>query len=302
MTNRNLLNATLVLVLTSSAGTAEDQVTTIQWSELKSQGELQSGEIVQAPNESSPTSGEKLLIHNDTGQPLTTRLVTIEKPGISKFNYKVQGRIRYEGVELPGYLEMWSHFAGGGGPYFSKTLSDSGPMGIIHGASASRNFLLPFRSSSRSGTPTKLEINLVLPANGKVWISPLSVSEFDENEWGDVMTAEGAWWGNRTASWIGGILGPLLGIMGAIVGTLSGMGRGRKVALGICWFTIVFGSVCLAVGLVAVAMSQPYVVYFPLLLIGFLSTVIMSSVLPSTRKRFENAELRRMEAMDVSAV
>jgi hypothetical protein len=302
MTNRNLLNATLVLVLTSSAGTAEDQVTTIRWSELKSQGQLQSGEIVQAPKEGSQTSGEELLIRNDTGQPLTTRLVTIETPGISKFNYKVKGRIRYEGVEQPGYLEMWSHFAGGGGPYFSKTLSDSGPMGMIHGASASRNFVLPFRSSSRSGTPTKLEINLVLPANGKVWISPLSVSEFDENEWGDVMTAEGAWWGNRTASWIGGILGPLLGIMGAIVGTLSGMGRGRKVAIGICWFAIVFGSVCLAAGLVAVAMSQPYVVYFPLLLIGFLSTVIMSSVLPSTRKRFENAELRRMEAMDVSAV
>ena len=90
--------------------------------------------------------------------------------------------------------------------------------------------------------------------------------------------------------------------MGAIVGTLSGLGRGRKVAIGICWLTIGFGSVCLAAGSVAVATSQPYVVYFPLLLIGVLSTVIMSSVLPSTRKRFEDVELRRMTAMDVSAV
>lgn len=302
MTNRNLLNATLVLVLTSSAGAAEDQVSTIRWSELKSKGELPSGEIVQAPNEGSATSEEELLIRNETGQPLTTRLVTIEKLGISKFNYKVQGRIRYEGVEQPGYLEMWSHFAGVGGPYFTKTLSDGGPMGMIHGASASRDFVLPFRSNSRSGTPKKLEINLVLPSNGEVWISPLSVSEFDENEWDDVMTAEGAWWGNQMASWIGGILGPLLGIMGAIVGTLSGLGRGRKVAMGICWFAIVFGIICLGAGLGAVAMSQPYVVYFPLLLIGGLSTVIMSSVLPSTRKRFENAELRRIESMDVSAV
>jgi hypothetical protein len=138
----------------------------------------------------------------------------------------------------------------------------------------------------------------VLPANGKVWISPLSVSEFDENEWGDAMTAAGGWWGNRTASLMGGILGPLIGIMGAIVGTLTGMGRGRKVAIGICWFSIVIGSVFLVAGLVAVALSQPYVVYFPLLLIGFLSTVIMGSVLPIIRKRFEEAELRRMEAMD----
>jgi hypothetical protein len=302
MINQNLLNATLAVLLTGSAAMAEDQVTTIRWSELKLKGELQFGKIVQAPGESSQTVEEELLISNETGQPLTTRLVTLQQPGISKFDYKVQGRIRYEGVEQRGYLEMWNHFASGGGPYFTKTLSDNGPMGVIHGTSASRDFVLPFRSSSRSGTPTKLEIDLVLPANGRVWISPLSVSEFEENNWGDVMTAEGAWWGNGTASWLGGVLGPLLGIMGAIVGTLSGMGRGRKVAIGICWFMIVFGSVCLAAGSVAVATSQPYVVYFPLLLIGVLSTVIMSSVLPSTRKRFEDAELRRMTAMDVSAV
>ena len=291
------LNATLAVLLIGGSVAAEDQVTTIRWADLDSKGHLESGEIVPASSEGSQSAEEELLISNETGQPLTSRIVTLESPGISKFHYKVQGRIRYEGVEQPGYLEMWSHFAKGG-PYFTKTLSDSGPMGVIHGASASREFILPFQSSAASGTPLKLEINLVLPANGKVWISPLSISQFDENEWGDAMTAEGAWWGNRTASLIGGILGPLLGIMGAIVGTLSGMGRGRKVAIGICWFSIVSGSVFLVAGLVAVAMSQPYAVYFPLLLMGFLSTVIMSSVLPITRKRFEDAELRRMEAMD----
>lgn len=302
MTNRNLLNATLALFLTGSTAIAEDQVTTIRWSELESTGELSSGEIVQASSDDSQAAEEELLISNETGQPLTTRLVTIEEPRISKFNYKVQGRIRYEGVEQPGYLEMWNYFSVGGGPYFTKTLSDSGPMGVIHGASASRDFVLPFRSSSRSGTPTKLEINLVLPANGKVWISPLSISEFEENEWGDVTTAEGAWWGNRTAAWLGAILGPLLGIMGAIVGTLSGLGRGRRMAIGICWFSVVFGCICLAAGLIAVGTSQPHVVYFPLLLIGVLSTVIMSSILPTVRKRFEDAELHRMNAMDASAV
>ena len=302
MTNRNLLNVTLALFFAGSTVIAEDQVTTIRWSELESKGDLSSGEIVQTSSEDSQAAEEELLISNETGQPLTTRLVTIEEPRISKFNYKVQGRIRYEGVEQPGYLEMWNHFSVGGGPYFTKTLSDSGPMGVIHGASASRDFVLPFRSSSRSGTPTKLEINLVLPANGKVWISPLSISEFEQNEWGDVRTAEGAWWGNRTAAWLGAILGPLLGIMGAIVGTLSGLGRGRRIAIGICWFSVVFGCICLAAGLIAVGTSQPHVVYFPLLLIGVLSTVIMSSILPTVRKRFEDAELHRMNAMDASAV
>lgn len=301
MTNQNLLNVMLVVVLFGSSVAAEDHVSTTRWSELKSAGKLVPGEIVQAPTEGSQAAEEELLISNDSGQPLLAKLVTLESPGISKFNYKVSGRIRYEEVEQPGHLEMWNHFAGGGA-YFTKTLADSGPMGVIHGASPSREFVLPFRSSSESGVPTKLEINLILPANGKVWVSHLQLSEFEASQWGDAMTAEGAWWGNRTAGWLGGVLGPLIGIMGAIVGTLSGLGRGRKVAIGICWFSIVFGIVCLVAGIVAVAMSQPYVVYFPLVLIGVLSTVIMSSVLPTIRKKFEEVELRRMEAMDVSAV
>jgi hypothetical protein len=137
MTNRNLLNATLAVLLIGSSVAAEDQVATIRWSELKSTGHLESGEIVPALSEGSQTGKEELLISNETGRPLTSRIVTLESPGISKFSYKVQGRIRYEGVEQPGYLEMWNHFAKGG-PYFTKTLSDSGPLGVIHGASASR--------------------------------------------------------------------------------------------------------------------------------------------------------------------
>lgn len=301
MTNRNLLNATLVALLLGSSAAAADHVATIRWSELKSDGKLVSGEVVQASAEGSQSADEELLVSNESGQPLLAKLVTIDSPGISKFNYKVSGRIRYEGVEQPGYLEMWNHFSNGGA-YFTKTLGNGGPMGLIHGASSSREFILPFQSSPESGAPTKLEINLVLPANGKVWISPLKLSEMEANEWADAMTAERARWGSRTASWLGGVLGPLLGIMGAIVGTLSGLGRGRKVAIGICWFAIALGAVCLVAGLVAVALSQPYVVYFPLVLIGVLSTVIMSSVLPSIRKKFEEVELRRMEAMDVGAV
>lgn len=59
-----------------------------------------------------------------------------------------------------------------------------------------------------------------------------------------------------------------------------------------------FGVVCLIGAMVALIQSQPYVVYFPLLLIGVLGTVIMGSVLPIVRKRFADVELRRMEAMD----
>jgi hypothetical protein len=300
MTSRNLLKALLAFLVTVTCAVAEDQVTTLRWTELREQGKLDA-EAVITNADNAPVGEEELLIVNETAQPLTVRLAELEPTGISQYQYRVRGLVRYEGVKQPGYLEMWSLFADGG-RYFSKTLSSSGPMGVIHGTSSSREFILPFQSSPQSGTPTRLEINLVLPAEGKVWIGPLHVSEFTESEWESATVGAGAWWGNRTGSLVGGVLGSLLGILGAIVGTLSGWGRGKNVCMAICWSTIVFGIVCLIGGLVALTQSQPYVVYFPLLLIGVLSTVVMGSVLRTIRKRFEDVELRRMEAMDVGVV
>ncbi|MEO1980687.1 MAG: hypothetical protein ABGZ24_09235, partial [Fuerstiella sp.] len=241
---------------------------------------------------------EELLIVNDAAQPLTVRLATLESPRISKSCYRFLGKIRYEGVEQSGYLEMWSHFVDGG-QYFSRTLSPSGPMGTIHGTSGLREFILPFHAGSESGPPARLEINLVLPAQGKVWIGPLHVSEFAEQQWSSATAAEGAWWGNRTGALIGGILGPLLGIMGAIVGMLCGLGRGKTVCMAICWTAVVFGVICLVTGIAALFQSQPYVVYYPLLSIGVIATAVMGGVLPTVRKRFADAELSRMEAIDV---
>jgi hypothetical protein len=54
----------------------------------------------------------------------------------------------------------------------------------------------------------------------------------------------------------------------------------------------------LAVGLVALALGQPYAVWYPLLLMGVLDPVLAFSLLPSARRRFEEIELRRMRALD----
>tara|TARA_R110002072_G_scaffold99008_1_gene218003 strand:- start:139625 stop:140530 length:906 start_codon:yes stop_codon:yes gene_type:complete len=301
MTNRNLLSATLAILLTGSCAIAEEHVATIRWSELKASGKLENGEVIRPSAESSASSEEELLIVNESTAPLTVYLTTIDPTGISKLNYTVRGRVRYENVEKPGYLEMWSVFPDNS-RYFSRTLSPSGPMGTIHRTSSLRDFILPFRSSSRSGTPSKLEINLVLPAQGKVWISPLRLSQFEVNDWGDAMTAEGTWWGNRTGNLMGAIPGTLLGMLGALVGTLSGWGRGRNVCIAICWCTVVFGGVCLITGIIALAMGQPFGVYYPPLLLGLIGTVVMGGILPTIRKRFSDIELRKMESMDVGAV
>ena len=301
MPHRKLLSAILTCVLTSVGVSAEEQVATVSWSELKSKGELRVGEVVATENDDSGRVSEELLIVNDSGKPINAMLLTLEPTGLTKHLYTLRGRIRYEGVTEAGHLEMWNEFKDGN-RYFTKTLAHLGPMAKITGDSKSREFIIPFQSSAETGPPVKIELNLVLPANGKVWISPMKLCEFSATEWSAAMKLQGAWWDNRMAGWIGGIFGPLFGILGAIVGVLAGRGRGRDFCLGVCWFVFVIGIACLIAGLVALQQSQPYQVYFPLLLLGTIGTVVMGSLIPQTRKRFADLELHRMEAMDAGVV
>ncbi len=110
--------------------------------------------------------------------------------------------------------------------------------------------------------------------------------------------AQSPWWGNAAAGWIGAIGGSLVGLFGALIGTLAGLGKARRFVLALTVASIVFGLAALVLGLVALGLRQPYVVYYPLALIGVILTFVMGSLLPVLRRRYQQIELRRMAAMD----
>ena len=58
------------------------------------------------------------------------------------------------------------------------------------------------------------------------------------------------------------------------------------------------GVAALIFGVIALISSQPYAVYYPLLLGGLLAAVIPGVLLPTIRRRYEEHELRRMHAQD----
>lgn len=292
---RRVLAMLAFLVTLSAELHAADEVARIRWSELKKQGKLEAGEVVVG----SESSEEVLLVENTEELPLTARLLTLDPPGISSHLYTVRGYVKYAGVEQPGFLEMWNHFPGQG-PFFTRTAAESGPMGKLHGASSRREFILPFQSSPETGAPLKLEINLVLPSKGKVWIGPLTVTEFSPEEWGVAMQAKGAWWGPQFGGMIGGTLGAVFGLLGGLIGTLAGMGKARTFCLTLCWGVIGSGVVCLMAGLVALVQKQPWEVHYPLLLTGCLLTAVVGGLLPGIKNKYAQAELRKMEAMDAT--
>ena len=108
----------------------------------------------------------------------------------------------------------------------------------------------------------------------------------------------GAWWDDRTGGMIGGILGSGVGLLGALIGTLGGVGIARRLVLGLMTAAFLAGLLLLGAGVAALVYSQPYAVWYPLLLTGILCSSIMGGLLPVLRRRYEQLELRKMTSMD----
>ena len=239
------------------------------------------------PTAEAPFSS--LKIDGGTGAPVTVAI--IERPAIKGQRYAVTGQVRYEGVEGAGYLEMWSHFPNGG-QYFSRTLGDVGPMMKLQGSSEWRQFTLPFDATG-APPPTRLVVNVVLPGRGVVYLGPLQLVD-------DIPGADGASGSlDRAVGLIGGVAGGLVGCLGALIGVLASRGRAKRFVTIAIVSLAIGGTLAFAAGVVALSRSQPYAVYYPLLLIGFLATAIPLGLRPSIRRRYEEIELRRMRAHDL---
>jgi hypothetical protein len=137
--------------------------------------------------------------------------------------------------------------------------------------------------------PTHLELKLSLPAHGTVYLRPIKLlgtaHSFD-------------WWSEKQAGLIGGIGGSIIGCCGALVGVLASRGKARKFVLALTKTFIVLGIFLLLAGTIAAALKQPYAVYYPLLLMGFILTLVCSINLPSIQRRYDELEIRRMTSVD----
>jgi hypothetical protein len=96
----------------------------------------------------------------------------------------------------------------------------------------------------------------------------------------------------------GGVLGSLIGVLGAAIGTLAARGRARRFAIGSLWAVAALGVALLAVGIAALVSSQPWVVWYSAALTGGLCLALGVAMMGVVRRRYAEAELRRMKAAD----
>ena len=116
--------------------------------------------------------GELFLEVHEAG---TYPLLALDEPGVGPPRFALQTGIRHEAVEGVAFLEMWTILPDGS-RYFTRTLADSGPMGVITGSSEDRPLLLPFELGEGGPTPSRLEISLVSEGPGRFWLRPFTVT------------------------------------------------------------------------------------------------------------------------------
>jgi hypothetical protein len=104
----------------------------------------------------------------------------------------------------------------------------------------------------------------------------------------------------RFGTGYGGLGGGLLGLSGAVLGAITAVlapkGKGRSVILGAFTFMKWVGLVHLMIGLCAIYERQPYGIWYPLVLIGSLFTLLFSLLRPIVRKRYEEVEPQAMNS------
>ena len=110
------------------------------------------------------------------------------------------------------------------------------------------------------------------------------------------------WFDPKTAGMIGGIIGTVLGLTGALIGCSCSfcVSKGWKKPI----YTIFIAAIAISIallltGIIAVYFKQPRHVWYSFLLPGFIGTVVFKCLFPLVRKRFFEAEMRKIQAKDI---
>lgn len=281
-----LWGASAILALLPVAALAAEPAVRarIDWSELAASGALLSGRVL--PGTSGTPS--HLRVEGST-TARTWPLAVLVRPPIQSGFYALRGELRAEGIEGVGYLELWNELPGQG-RFFSRTLADVGAMRSLRGSEGPRAFLLPF-DAQKAASPARLELNLFLPGKGAVTLGPIELIELESSEalWSLVQ-------GSMTLPWTlvaGPALGTLLGLLGAVIGVLSSLRRGRKLVRALMTGGTLLSVLCALGGMVMLSRGATILEASGLFLGGLLGSTLLIALRGIVERRYEVAQTQR---------
>jgi predicted lipid-binding transport protein (Tim44 family) len=161
--------------------------------------------------------------------------------------------------------------------------------------------VLPFDARQAPTKPESLDLNVVLPAGGEVYLRDLRVRSFaSEAELAATFQgdagARGSFWSNPGA--VGGLMGGAAGILGALIGLLAYLRRGKILVQALLVIFVLGGIASLLFAAWSASRSQAFMSYYAFLLTGIILTAVASFNYRPMMRRYEVDELRRIEALD----
>ena len=285
----------------------------------------------------SKENGDSMLtVGNAKSEKLELFLIGVRGLVAPDGVHSLSGRLRHENVEGQAYLQLMTFWATSatGEPAFgrglatvSKARDQEGSPETFTGSSEWRSFSIPINCTRAGSTlmPGSIVLYVVLPGKGTVTLRAKDVrllvkeagretnivvpgareiphedlpSTFLGENPRDEQQSVVHWWSTRQAGLVGGIAGSALGCVGALIGVVGGRGKARRLVIGLMWAMVGCGALLLAGGAAALVCSQPYHVYYPLLLLGGLMGILPLGLLPMMKRRYAQVELRKISAMD----
>lgn len=88
-------------------------------------------------------------------------------------------------------------------------------------------------------------------------------------------------------------------LMGALIGFLTASGRSHRFVMMALSAILFIGAAALVIGGIALLQAQPYGVFYPLLLLGGMRTVLSLVIRKPMKQAYRNREMRKMQSMDM---
>ena len=207
----------------------------------------------------------------------TIPVLTLDRPPVRDDAFALRGQIRYTDVSPPGYLQLTATFADGTQDA-SRARAPFGPMGELKGTSEWREFMLPSLGKHPHQRPTRIEVSVVLPGGGTVYLGRASLVEGLANR----RPRDLGWLDPSRLRLVAGVLAGVLAVYGMLVLLLARRARARGVV--VTMTVLITALSCVAVGGAWAAMlgNEERETLYPLWLVGMLGIaicVVMSRVI-----------------------
>src|SRR4051812_48625282 len=164
--------AAMLMLLDFAA--AETVVRDVTWEENGDGAKLIDGG---RPN--TPAAELTLKVRCERKPMADLKVATLLGPTISSDRYAIRGQVRYESVEGDAALEMRCIFPDGS-ECVSRMSGSVGPIMVMSGTCADwRTFLIPVRVTQRMVTPKRIEIRLIMPGRGTIYLGRTQLVELE---------------------------------------------------------------------------------------------------------------------------